>query len=94
MTIRTYIPRRGRVSKRQAAAIAETDGLLLPAGDEVRDLGEIFGGLPVVLEIGFGTGSATVTMAAADLELVDRGSFIAGNWTILGPRDYSAKPLR
>ena len=69
MTIRTYIPRRGRVSKRQAAAIAETDGLLLPAGDEVLDLGEIFGGLPVVLEIGFGTGSATVAMAAADLEL-------------------------
>lgn len=69
MTIRTYIPRRGRVSKRQAAAIAGTDGLLLPAGDEVLDLGEIFGGLPVVLEIGFGTGSATVTMAAADLEL-------------------------
>ena len=69
MTIRTYIPRRGRVSKRQATAIAETDGLLLPAGDEVLDLGRIFAGLPVVLEIGFGTGSATVTMAAADLEL-------------------------
>ena len=69
MTIRTYIPRRGRVSKRQATAIAETDGLLLPAGDEVLDLGRIFAGLPVVLEIGFGTGSATVAMAAADLEL-------------------------
>ncbi len=69
MTIRTYIPRRGRVSKRQATAIAETDGLLLPAGDEVLDLGRIFAGLPVVLEIGFGTGSATVAMAADDLEL-------------------------
>ncbi len=69
MTIRTYIPRRGRVSKRQATAIAETDGLLLPAGDEVLDLGKIFAGLPVVIEIGFGTGSATVAMAAADLEL-------------------------
>ena len=69
MTIRTYIPRRGRVSKRQATAIAETDGLLLPAGNEVLDLGRIFAGLPVVLEIGFGTGSATVAMAADDLEL-------------------------
>ncbi len=69
MTIRTYIPRRGRVSKRQATAIAETDGLLLPAGDEVLDLGKIFAGLPVVIEIGFGTGSATVAMAADDLEL-------------------------
>ena len=69
MTIRTYIPRRGRVSKRQATAIAEADGLLLPAGDELLDLGKIFAGLPVVLEIGFGTGSATVAMAADDLEL-------------------------
>ncbi|MSO27648.1 MAG: tRNA (guanine(46)-N(7))-methyltransferase TrmB [Candidatus Nanopelagicales bacterium] len=69
MTIRTYIPRRGHVSKRQAAAIADADGLLLPAGDEILDLGNIFAGLPVILEIGFGTGSATVAMAAADLGL-------------------------
>lgn len=69
MTIRTYIPRRGRVSKRQATAIAEADGLLLPAGDELIDLGKIFAGLPVVIEIGFGTGSATVAMAASDLGL-------------------------
>ncbi len=64
MTVRTYLPRRGRVSKRQAAAIGDTDGLLLPASDDLLDLGEVFGGLPVLLEIGFGTGSATITMAA------------------------------
>ncbi|MDA3022111.1 MAG: tRNA (guanosine(46)-N7)-methyltransferase TrmB [Actinomycetota bacterium] len=69
MTIRTYIPRRGRVSERQATAIAEADGLLLPMGAETLDLGEIFAGLPVILEIGFGTGSATVTMAAAAPDL-------------------------
>ncbi len=69
MTIRTYIPRRGRVSKRQATASAAADGLLLPAGEELLDLGKIFAGLPVVLEIGFGTGSATVAMAANDLAL-------------------------
>lgn len=69
MTIRTYIPRRGRVSKRQAAAIGDADGLLLPASEELLDLVEVFGGLPVVLEIGFGTGSATVTMAAAAPDL-------------------------
>lgn len=69
MTIRTYIPRRGRVSERQATAIAEADGLLLPMGAETLDLGEIFAGLPVILEIGFGTGSATVTMAATAPDL-------------------------
>lgn len=69
MTIRTYIPRRGRVSERQATAISEADGLLLPMGAETLDLGEIFAGLPVILEIGFGTGSATVTMAAAAPDL-------------------------
>jgi tRNA (guanine-N7-)-methyltransferase len=30
------------------------------------DVGELFGGLPVVLEIGFGMGEATAEMAAAD----------------------------
>ena len=69
MTIRTYIPRRGRVSERQATAIAEAGGLLLPMGAEILDLGEIFAGLPVVLEVGFGTGSATVTMAESAPDL-------------------------
>ena len=69
MTIRTYIPRRGRVSGRQASAIAENDDLLLPMSEEVLDLKAVYGNLPVILEIGFGTGSATVAMAAAQPEL-------------------------
>ena len=66
--IRTFHPRRGRVTVRQAEAIeqlwptygVDIDGQLL-------DLGRLFGDdRPVVLEIGFGTGEATATMAAAD----------------------------
>lgn len=66
--IRTFHPRRGRVTVRQAEAIerlwpaygVDVDGRLL-------DLGRLFGDdRPVVLEIGFGTGEATATMAAAD----------------------------
>lgn len=65
MTIRTYKPRRGRVTPRQAAALAIDDGLLLPSEQPI-DLQRCFGGRPVVLEIGFGTGAATAQMAAAD----------------------------
>ena len=66
MTIRTYKPRRGRVTPRQAAALAVNDGLLLPLDERPLDLDVLFTGHPVVLEIGFGTGAATVEMAAAD----------------------------
>lgn len=64
MTIRTYKPRRGRLTPRQRAAIEIDDGLLLRTG-EVGDAIAAWAG-PVVLEIGFGTGSATAIMAAAD----------------------------
>ena len=63
--IRTYHPRRGRVTPTQAEALRT----LLPryAVPEGRlDTATLFGGRPVVLEIGFGLGHATVEMALAD----------------------------
>ncbi|MBU6244993.1 MAG: tRNA (guanine(46)-N(7))-methyltransferase TrmB [Actinomycetales bacterium] len=61
--IRTYKPRRGRVTPRQATALAVDDGLLLDWPQERIDLAGCFGGRPVILEIGFGTGAATVALA-------------------------------
>ncbi len=66
MTIRTYKPRRGRVTPRQAAALAVADDLLLPLSDDTIDLRALFAGRPVILEIGFGTGAPTAAMAAQD----------------------------
>ncbi|UNO41197.1 tRNA (guanosine(46)-N7)-methyltransferase TrmB [Streptomyces sp. MST-110588] len=66
--IRSFQPRRSRVSPGQAAAIRrrwsewglDIDGL------SRIDLGKLFDGRPVVLEIGFGMGEATAQMAADD----------------------------
>ncbi|MFI0790620.1 tRNA (guanosine(46)-N7)-methyltransferase TrmB [Streptomyces lydicus] len=66
--IRSFQPRRSRVSPSQADALRrlwptwgrDIDGL------SRIDLDAFFGGLPVVLEIGFGMGEATAQMAAAD----------------------------
>jgi tRNA (guanine-N7-)-methyltransferase len=68
--IRSFQPRRSRVTKGQRAALErlwpqwgfDVDGL------HKLDLSELFGDseLPVVLEIGFGMGEATARMAAAD----------------------------
>ncbi|WP_030258930.1 tRNA (guanosine(46)-N7)-methyltransferase TrmB [Streptomyces violens] len=66
--IRSFQPRRSRVSLSQADALRrlwpkwglDIDGL------SRIDLDELFDGLPVVLEIGFGMGEATAQMAAAD----------------------------
>ncbi|WP_405999929.1 tRNA (guanosine(46)-N7)-methyltransferase TrmB [Streptomyces sp. NBC_00829] len=66
--IRSFQPRRSRVTTGQGDALErlwplwglDIDGL------RVLDLHEMFGGLPVVLEIGFGMGEATARMAAAD----------------------------
>lgn len=66
MTIRTYKPRRGRVTPRQARALEQSDGLLLPVADAPVDLVALFADRPVILEIGFGTGRATAQMAADD----------------------------
>ncbi|MFF4603510.1 tRNA (guanosine(46)-N7)-methyltransferase TrmB [Streptomyces sp. NPDC001339] len=66
--IRSFQPRRSRVSPGQADALRrmwpkwglDIDGL------SRIDLDTFFDGLPVVLEIGFGMGEATAQMAAAD----------------------------
>jgi tRNA (guanine-N7-)-methyltransferase len=69
-TVRSFVPRRSRVTDAQRQALlrrwpewgVEIDG------HAPLDLGELFGGRPVVLEIGFGMGEATVEMAAGDPE--------------------------
>ncbi len=66
--IRSFQPRRSRVSPSQADALRRlwpTWGLDID-GLSRLDLDAFFGGLPVVLEIGFGMGEATAQMAAAD----------------------------
>lgn len=64
-SVRTYHPRRGRMTEERKARTAE---LLprygLPAGPV--DVAELGHGGPVVLEIGFGLGHATLEMAQAD----------------------------
>ena len=69
--IRTFHPRRGRMSARHADARSEfwpTYGLTVLDGDRrPLDLTELFGrDAPRVLEIGFGMGDSTAAMAAAD----------------------------
>ncbi|MEU8523458.1 tRNA (guanosine(46)-N7)-methyltransferase TrmB [Streptomyces sp. NBC_01216] len=66
--IRSFQPRRSRVTAGQAEAMLKRwpDWGLDIDGKRVLDLREMFGGLPVVLEIGFGMGEATARMAAAD----------------------------
>ncbi|MFJ4920786.1 tRNA (guanosine(46)-N7)-methyltransferase TrmB [Streptomyces sp. NPDC088725] len=66
--IRSFQPRRSRVTTGQAEALRRrwpAWGLDID-GQRILDLDEIFGGLPAVLEIGFGMGEATARMAAAD----------------------------
>jgi tRNA (guanine-N7-)-methyltransferase len=69
--IRTFHPRRGRMSTRHHDAIAAVGprfGLTVVDGDRTPlDLAELFGRqAPTVLEIGFGMGETTAAMAAAD----------------------------
>ena len=69
--IRTFHPRRGRMSARHAdahAAFWPRYGLTVDDGDRTPlDLAALFGrSAPVVLEIGFGMGDTTAAMAAAD----------------------------
>ncbi|MFD3521774.1 tRNA (guanosine(46)-N7)-methyltransferase TrmB [Streptomyces sp. NPDC058653] len=66
--IRSFQPRRSRVTTGQAEVLRRlwpSWGLDID-GRRVLDLDELFGGLPVVLEIGFGMGEATARMAADD----------------------------
>jgi len=69
--IRTFHPRRGRMSARHAdarAALWPAYGLTVLDGDRAPlDLDELFGrAAPKVLEIGFGMGDATAAMAGDD----------------------------
>ncbi len=64
--VRTFKPRRSRISARGARALVEQADLLIPVTDDVVDLAAIWAELPVVLEIGFGTGAATAQLAAAE----------------------------
>ena len=71
--VRTYKPRRGRVTATQATALARSWsrlGVHIPFVEEQArplDLAALFGRrAPVVLEIGSGMGEATAAMAAAD----------------------------
>lgn len=66
--IRSFQPRRSRVTTGQADVLRRlwpSWGLDID-GQRVLDLDALFGGLPVVLEIGFGMGEATARMAADD----------------------------
>ncbi|WP_394297372.1 tRNA (guanosine(46)-N7)-methyltransferase TrmB [Streptomyces albus] len=66
--IRSFRPRRGRVTAGQGEALRRlwpSWGLDID-GRSTLDLDALFGGLPVVLEIGFGMGEATARMAADD----------------------------
>ena len=68
--VRSFHPRKGRMSDAQRAALTRlwsAYGIRVD-GEQLLDLDTLFGaeGLPVVLEIGFGMGDATATMAAAD----------------------------
>lgn len=65
--IRTYKPRRSRITARAERAITEQARYLIPTHDGPLDLSSEWGlGVPVVMEIGFGDGRATAQMAAAD----------------------------
>jgi tRNA (guanine-N7-)-methyltransferase len=65
--IRTYKPRRSRITVRAEQALHDQRHLRVEAGDDPLDFAAIFGsGVPVVVEIGFGDGVATAAMAAED----------------------------
>ncbi|WP_432494855.1 tRNA (guanosine(46)-N7)-methyltransferase TrmB [Kineococcus gypseus] len=65
---RSYKLRRGRMSTARLEALREHPASrAVPGGDGPLDLPALFGeGVPVVLEIGFGTGGSTLEMAQAD----------------------------
>ncbi len=66
--LRSYKLRRSRIgATRRAALETLLDRFAVPDGDDRLDLPALFGtAAPVVLEIGFGSGSSTLAMAAAD----------------------------
>ena len=65
--IRTFHPRRGRLSGRHHDALDRLMPVYAIPAEGPVDAAALFGtGLPLVLEIGSGMGEATVAMAAAD----------------------------
>lgn len=65
--IRTFKPRRSRITRRAESALAEHPELLIPWSDSPIHVDQLWGiGVPVVLEIGCGDGRATLGMAQAD----------------------------
>ena len=63
--LRTFKPRRSRVTTRQSRALEHEDGLLLSLNDQHLNIHQVWGSsAPLVLEIGFGDGSATALIAA------------------------------
>ncbi len=65
--IRTFKPRRGRVTQKQNAALTNLSGPIIKVTDHLLDFHDIWPDLDdVVIEIGFGTGTATVLMAMED----------------------------
>ncbi|MDO8732246.1 MAG: tRNA (guanine(46)-N(7))-methyltransferase TrmB [Actinomycetota bacterium] len=66
--IRTYKPRRGRITNRQVRGLTTQSPYLL-SPHALMDLDALFDGRPVVLEIGFGTGITTAQMAAQEPEI-------------------------
>lgn len=68
LELRSYKMRRSRIgATRQAALDTLLARFAVPGGDDRLDLAALFGtGVPVVLEIGFGTGTSTLEMAEVD----------------------------
>lgn len=65
--VRTFKPRRSRVTARQARAMTDQSHLLLSLGDRPLEFETIWGAdRPIIMEIGFGNGDATAVMAAAE----------------------------
>ncbi|MFM1917319.1 MAG: hypothetical protein RJB01_834 [Actinomycetota bacterium] len=62
--IRTFKPRRSRITRREQRALDQHGGLLITPGESLLDFSELFAtSTPPVLEIGFGIGDSTVAYA-------------------------------
>jgi len=66
-SIRTFKPRRSRATNRQLHALEHSTAPIIEFSDLFLDFSSTWPGLDdVILEIGFGTGTCTAEMAAAD----------------------------
>lgn len=68
--MRTFKPRRSRITPTAQRALQEHSDLLVPLTDEPIDRAAIWGPMvPLVVEIGFGDGRATAAMAASEPDI-------------------------